>query len=96
MSVSDPGRGDPGRDDPGGELIHELEELLARAASSSRMVHAAAGPVAETDLQRYANELASLCQRVLDEASEATARAFWSFLLATAARHGRRAGGWPT
>ena len=93
-----------GRDDHGGDLVAELEALLAAAAAftvpppaepldvEQRTIRAAA----ETDLQHFANALAALCQRVIDEADEATARAFWRFLINTAAKHGRRAGGWPS
>ena len=85
----------------GGELIAELGALLARAAGATsepepRVLRAAADPVAQTRLQEYANELAELCRRVLAEADEETGRAFWQFLIETAARHGPRAGERPS
>jgi hypothetical protein len=54
-----------------------------------------AGAEALTAWQGYATELRALCQRVIDEADEATASAFFFFLIETAVRHSRRAGGAP-
>jgi hypothetical protein len=81
------------------ELIAELEALLERAAGEAPAKRASAPPArapiaGATSWQEYASELRDLCQRVLEEADEETARAFWRFLLEVAARHGRRAGGW--
>jgi hypothetical protein len=91
-------RGPRGRD-VGEELVDELEALLARAGGLTFELEPfpvlAREPATGTRLQQYANELRHLCQRVLEEADEETARAFWQFLIETAARHGRRAGGWP-
>jgi hypothetical protein len=88
--------GDRGRDLVG-DLLDELEALLSRAAAAgSPLLRASAPPprpTPATSWQEYANELRDLCRRVLEEADEATAVAFWSFLIATAARHRRRAGG---
>jgi hypothetical protein len=88
------------------ELVGELEALLARAAGDTSsgaaatvehetrpLLQAGAATPPATSWQEYANELRDLCRRVLEEADEETARAFWSFLIETAARHGRRAGG---
>jgi hypothetical protein len=76
------------------ELIAELEALLGRAARSGRTSDTA-GAEALTAWQGYATELRALCQRVIDEADEATASAFFFFLIETAVRHSRRAGGAP-
>jgi hypothetical protein len=70
------------------ELLDELRKLLRRAAEETP----APSPTL-TPLQGYAAELRDLCRRVLEEADEQTAVAFWEFLIETAARHGRRAGG---
>jgi hypothetical protein len=83
------------------DLLHELEALLARAAdgtppaepASPPLEHEPETPLAVTPWQAYALELRDLCRRVLEEADERTAQAFWRFLVETAARHGRRAGG---
>jgi hypothetical protein len=83
-----------------GELIAELEALLERVSNGSPVeldpslrVNEPAPPL--TAWQGYALELRDLCQRVLEEANGETAVGFWLFLIETAARHGRRAGGWP-
>ena len=79
------------------ELIMSLQALLDRAADEA-LPGATVEPDRErpsTSWQKYANELRDLCRRVLDEADEETAVAFWLFFLEMAARHGRRACGWP-
>jgi hypothetical protein len=84
-----------------GELIGELEELLERISNGPtadrdpRPLRAGAPTPPPTAWQGYAGELRDLCRRVLEEADEETAVGFWLFLIETAARHGRRAGGWP-
>jgi hypothetical protein len=79
------------------DLLAELQALLAGGLRFERepLTFLAAEHATQTPLQRYANELRDLSQRVLEEADEKTARAFWRILIETAARHGRRAGGWP-
>jgi hypothetical protein len=77
-----------------GDLFAELEALLARAADHAPPAGAELPPTPRlTAWQGYALELRDLCRRVLEEADDETARAFWLFLIETAARHGRRAGG---
>lgn len=73
------------------DLVAELGALLERVVAAAAAPPVPAAPL--TAWQRYAGELRDLCRRVLEEADEETARAFFLFLLETAARHGRRAGG---
>ena len=87
------------------ELLAELEALLARAgdaqrrrrppAELERAPRLAGSPASLTPWQRYAAELRDLCERVLEDADDETAAAFWIFLVEMAARHGRRSGEWP-
>jgi hypothetical protein len=86
--------GEPGRELVR-ELLAELEVHLARAAGDTPPPDVEPPPQAAaasraTSWQNYANELRDLCGRVLEEADESTARAFWFFLIETAARHGPR------
>jgi hypothetical protein len=67
-----------------------LERLLANAAGE--LDRAAQASPGLTPLQRYLGELHALCQRVIGEADEETARTFFAVLIEVAARHGRRAG----
>jgi hypothetical protein len=75
------------------DLDVDGDELVDAPAEVERAPLPASAPPPPTPWQRYANELRDLCQRVLEEADEETAVAFWLFLVETAARHGRR--GWP-
>lgn len=80
------------------DLVAELKALLVQAAAGPPPLEAGLNDGTEespaaTALQEYARELRDLCGRVLRDADEPTARAFWLFLIETAARHGRRAGG---
>lgn len=86
-----------GNAEPNAELVAALAELLERATrrQSSRPADAPSS-AQSTAWQQFAGELRDLCRRVLDDADEATAATFWSFLIATAAQHGRRAGEWPS
>jgi hypothetical protein len=85
------------------ELIAELEALLERVSNEPAVeldpapLQAGAPTPARppTPWQDYARELRDLCRRVLEEADEKTAVGFWLLLVEIAARHGRRAGGWP-
>jgi hypothetical protein len=90
------GQSEHGRDLVG-ELLADLEALLARAAGDeppASLPELERPPAPRlTAWQRYAVELRDLCARVVEEADEETARAFWLFLIETAARHGQRAGG---
>ena len=75
------------------ELIGQLEQLLMRTVAESRsdrgarLILAGATAPTPTPWQGYALELRDLCRRVLEEADEETAVAFWLFL--------RRDGGSP-
>jgi hypothetical protein len=69
-----------------------LERLLAEAAGElERPASGAPASPPLTPLQRYVSELRALCERVIVEADERTARTFFSILIEVAARHGRRA-----
>jgi hypothetical protein len=74
-------------------LIADLEALLERVANAplARRPLAVDSTMPATSWQNYASELRDLCQRVLEEADEETAVAFWVLLIETAARHGRHA-----
>jgi hypothetical protein len=72
------------------ELRLELEREHP-AAVAPRSGPPRARPAPPTPWQTYAAELRALCDRVLRDADEQTARAFWELLIETAARHAVRA-----